>query len=56
VDTSERGEIINDRHGNTGLRGVFAAGDVTDNREKRVVIAAGDGARAALTASEYLVR
>jgi len=39
----------------TGVRGVFAAGDVTDGREKQVVIAAGDGARAALAAFDYLV-
>ena len=56
LDTNERGEIIVDRHGKTGVRGVFAAGDVTDNQEKQIIISAGDGARAALTAFEYLVR
>ncbi len=39
----------------TGVRGVFAAGDVTDGREKQVVIVAGDGARAALAGFDYLV-
>ena len=56
LDTNERGEIIVDRDGKTGVRGIFAAGDVTDNREKQVIISAGEGARAALTAFEYLVR
>lgn len=56
VETNERGEIIVDRYGRTGVRGVFAAGDVTDNQEKQVIVSAGDGARVALTAFEYLVR
>lgn len=55
VETNELGEIKVDRNGDTGVRGIFAAGDVTDNREKQVVVAAGEGARAALAASEYLV-
>jgi len=38
------------------VRGVFAAGDVTDNRDKQIVVAAGEGARAALAAFEYLVK
>ena len=56
LDTNDRGEIIVDRHGKTGVRGIFAAGDVTDNRDKQVIISAGEGARAALAAFEYLVR
>ena len=55
VETNEFGEIRVDRNGDTGVRGVFAAGDVTDNREKQVVVAAGEGARTALAAFEYLV-
>lgn len=55
VETNELGEIKVDRDGDTGVRGVFAAGDVTDNREKQVVVAAGEGARAALAAFEYLL-
>ena len=38
-----------------GARDVFAAGDVTANRDKQVVIAAGEGAKAALAAFQYLV-
>ncbi len=56
LDTNDRGEIIVDRHGKTGVRGIFAAGDVTDNKEKQVIVAAGEGAQAALAAFEYLVR
>ena len=55
LETNRRGEIHVNREMDTGVRGVFAAGDVTDGREKQVVIAAGDGARAALAAFEYLV-
>ena len=56
LDTNERGEIRVDRHGETGVRGVFAAGDVTDNRDKQIVVAAGEGARAALAAFDHLVK
>ena len=55
VETNERGEIKVDRHGQTGVRGVFAAGDATDGRDKQIVIAAGEGAKAALAAFAYLV-
>lgn len=56
LDTNDRGEIIVDRYGKTGVRGIFAAGDVTDNKEKQIIVSAGEGARAALMAFEYLVR
>lgn len=55
VETNDRGEIKVDRHGQTGVRGVFAAGDATDSHDKQIVIAAGEGAKAALAAFEYLV-
>jgi len=55
VETNERGEIKVDRHGQTGVRGIFAAGDATDSRDKQIVIAAGEGAKAALAAFAYLV-
>jgi NADH-dependent peroxiredoxin subunit F len=55
VETNRRGEIVVDAHGSTGVRGVFAAGDATDSRDKQIVISAGEGARAALAAFEYLV-
>ncbi len=40
----------------TGVAGLFAAGDVTDVPEKQIVIAAGEGAKAALAAHKYLQR
>ncbi len=53
--TNQRGEVIVDEWGDTGVRGVFAAGDVTANKEKQIVIAAGEGAKAALAAFDYLI-
>ena len=44
-----------DRELDTGMRGVFAAGDVNDGRDKQVVIAAAEGAKAALAAFNYLI-
>ena len=55
VDTNKVGEIVVDRRCRTGVRGVFAAGDCTDIEDKQVVISAGEGAKAALVAFEYLV-
>ena len=55
LDTNERGEIKVDAKGHTGVRGIFAAGDVTDGNDKQIVVAAGSGATAALGAFEYLV-
>jgi alkyl hydroperoxide reductase subunit F len=55
LDTNQRGEIKVDNRGQTGISGVFAAGDVTESRDKQIVIAAGAGANAALGVFEYLV-
>lgn len=49
------GEIVTDKSGRTNVPGLFAAGDVTDNPYKQVIIAAGEGAAAALAAHEYLL-
>lgn len=55
VDFSERDEIMIDPKTNmTKTPGLFAAGDVTNIRYKQIVIAAGEGAQAALSAYEYL--
>ncbi|MBW6467598.1 MAG: FAD-dependent oxidoreductase [Coriobacteriia bacterium] len=54
VETNERGEIIVDRRCATSLPGVYAAGDVTDGLGKQVIIAAGEGARAAVAAGQDL--
>ena len=55
VETNERGQIKVDRNGDTGVRGIFAAGDVTDGKENQIIVAAGEGATAALSAFNYLV-
>ncbi len=56
VELSRFGEIIIDAHGATSLPGVFAAGDATTVPFKQIIIAAGDGAKAALAAFDYLIR
>jgi alkyl hydroperoxide reductase subunit F len=38
------------------MAGVFSAGDVTSVKGKQIIIAAGDGAKAALEAHEYLLK
>jgi alkyl hydroperoxide reductase subunit F len=54
LDKNERGEIKVNCHNETNLPGIFAAGDVTDVPEKQIVIAAGEGSKAALSAFRYL--
>ena len=54
VDLNENKEIIVDKMGRTRTPGLFAAGDVTDIPFKQAVISAGDGAKAALAAFNYL--
>ena len=56
VDLNENGEIITGKLGETRTPGLFAAGDVTDIPFKQAVISAGDGAKAALAAFNYLQR
>ncbi len=56
VELSRHGEIIVDARGQTSLPGVFAAGDATTVPYKQIVIAAGDGAKAALSAFDHLIR
>lgn len=56
LEQNVAGEIVTDRSGATNVPGLFAAGDVTDNPYKQIVIAAGEGATAALSAHEYLLR
>ncbi len=48
-------EIAIDCNGRTSVPGIFAAGDVTSVKSKQIIIAAGDGAKAALEAFEYLM-
>ncbi len=50
------GEIIVDAKGQTSWPGVFAAGDCTTTPFKQIIIAMGDGSKAALGAFDYLIR
>lgn len=49
-------EIVTGRNAETNVPGFFAAGDVTDVRDKQIVVAAGMGCAAALSAGEYLIK
>ncbi|OHD10529.1 MAG: hypothetical protein A2Y41_01830 [Spirochaetes bacterium GWB1_36_13] len=51
---NDQKEIRVNNKGETNIKGLFAAGDVTDIPEKQIVIAAGEGAKAALSAFRYL--
>lgn len=56
VSLSPRGEIVVNDRGETSLPGVFAAGDVTTVPYKQIIIAMGDGSKAALSAFDHLIR
>ncbi|KGM42130.1 alkyl hydroperoxide reductase [Aquabacterium sp. NJ1] len=56
LELSRFGEIMVDAKGATNVPGVFAAGDCTTVPYKQIVIAAGDGAKAALGAFDHLIR
>ncbi|USX14337.1 alkyl hydroperoxide reductase subunit F [Oxalobacteraceae bacterium OTU3CAMAD1] len=53
---SRHGEIEVDARGQTSIPGVFAAGDVTTVPYKQIIIATGEGAKAALSAFDHLIR
>ncbi|HII99404.1 MAG TPA: FAD-dependent oxidoreductase [Methanoregula sp.] len=55
VNLNEKKEIVIDINGKTSTPGVFAAGDVTNVKSKQIIIASGDGAKAALEAYWYLL-
>lgn len=56
VKLNARGEIMINPDCSTSLPGLFAAGDVTDSFGKRIIIASGEGAKAALAARQYLLK
>ncbi len=57
VDLNEHGEIIiSHKTTATSEEGAFAAGDASDTKFKQCVIASGEGAKAALSAYEYLIK
>jgi alkyl hydroperoxide reductase subunit F len=55
VRLNERGEIVIDPDCSTSYPGIFAAGDVTNAYGKRIIIASGEGAKAALSARQYIL-
>jgi NADH-dependent peroxiredoxin subunit F len=56
IALSPRGEIEVDARGTTSAPGIFAAGDATTVPYKQIVIAMGEGAKAALSAFDYMIR
>jgi alkyl hydroperoxide reductase subunit F len=54
VELNKIGEIVIDKDNYTKTPGLFAAGDITDIKYEQIVIATGEGAKAALAATEYL--
>lgn len=56
LKTDAFGQIMVDSGCRTSVDGIFAAGDVTDTPYKQIVIALGEGAKAALSAFDYLIR
>jgi len=54
LEKNERKEIIVNQRNETNIPGIFAAGDVTNVPEKQIIIAAGEGAKAVLSAFRYL--
>lgn len=55
VDTNAQGEVIVDRDQMTTCPGLFSAGDVTTQPYKQIIISAGEGATAALAATNYII-
>jgi len=55
VELNDRGEIIINQDCSTSCPGIFAAGDVTNAFGKRIIIASGEGAKAALAARQYIL-
>jgi NADH-dependent peroxiredoxin subunit F len=56
VELSKYGEILIDDKCATSLPGVFAAGDVTTVPYKQIIVASGEGSKAALSAFDHLIR
>lgn len=54
VEKNSENEITVDLRNQTSIPGIFAAGDVTDVPEKQIIIAAGEGSKAVLSAFHYL--
>jgi len=55
VDLDDQGRIVVDCANHTNVPGIFAAGDVTSGFAEQVLLAVGEGAKASLSAYEYLL-
>jgi alkyl hydroperoxide reductase subunit F len=55
INLNNKKEIIVDCDCRTNIPGIFAAGDVTSVTEKQIIVAAGEGAKASLSAYKYLL-
>ncbi|MFA5355899.1 MAG: FAD-dependent oxidoreductase [Candidatus Omnitrophota bacterium] len=56
IERNQYNEIKVNFRNETNIPGIFAAGDVTDLPEKQIIIAAGEGSKAALSAFRYLAQ
>jgi alkyl hydroperoxide reductase subunit F len=56
IELSRFGEIVIDDHAASSLTGVYAAGDATTVPYKQIVVAMGEGSKAALSAFDHLIR
>ncbi|HUW23646.1 MAG TPA: FAD-dependent oxidoreductase [bacterium] len=56
LEKNELGEIRVNCRSETNIPGIFAAGDVTEVPAKQIIVAAGEGAKAALSAFRYLAQ
>ena len=54
IELNSYGEIIVSEKGETSSPGIFACGDVTTVPHKQIIISMGEGAKASITASDYL--
>ncbi|MGD2028001.1 MAG: FAD-dependent oxidoreductase, partial [Anaerolineales bacterium] len=56
VELDEKGRVVVNNINQTSTPGIFAAGDVTNIYAEQVLVAVGEGAKAALSAYDYLLR
>jgi alkyl hydroperoxide reductase subunit F len=56
VELNRYGEIVVDDRGATSVPGIFAAGDATTVPYKQIIVASGEGSKAALSAFDHLIR
>lgn len=54
VEHNDLGELLVDSNQQTSLEGLYAAGDITSQPHRQIIISAAEGAKAAMAASQYL--